>query len=168
MTADVIRQAVAEKTGIPLAQMNEGERERLVGMADQLKRRVIGQDKACESVAQAVQRARAGLKAPNRPVAVLLFTGPTGTGKTELAKATASFLFDSERAMLRIDMSEFMEKHTVRGSSVRRRATSATMKKGNYPGHCVAPRIASCSWMKLKKLTRMFLTYSSRCLMMAD
>ena len=113
VTADVIRQAVAEKTGIPLAQMNEGERERLVGMADQLKRRVIGQDKACESVAQAVQRARAGLKAPNRPVAVILFTGPTGTGKTELAKATASFLFDSERAMLRIDMSEFMEKHTV-------------------------------------------------------
>jgi len=113
VTVDVIRQAVAEKTGIPLAQMNEGERERLVGMADQLKRRVIGQDKACESVAQAVQRARAGLKAPNRPVAVLLFTGPTGTGKTELAKATASFLFDSERAMLRIDMSEFMEKHTV-------------------------------------------------------
>lgn len=113
VTADVIRQAVAEKTGIPLAQMNEGERERLVGMADQLKRRVIGQDKACESVAQAVQRARAGLKAPNRPVAVLLFTGPTGTGKTELAKATTTFLFDSERAMLRIDMSEFMEKHTV-------------------------------------------------------
>jgi ATP-dependent Clp protease ATP-binding subunit ClpC len=113
VTADVIRQAVAEKTGIPLAQLNEGERERLVGMADHLKRRVIGQDKACESVAQAVQRSRAGLKAPNRPMAVLLFTGPTGTGKTELAKATASFLFDSERAMLRIDMSEFMEKHTV-------------------------------------------------------
>jgi ATP-dependent Clp protease ATP-binding subunit ClpA len=113
VTADVVRQAVAEKTGIPLAQMNEGERERLVGMADQLKRRVIGQDKACESVAQAIQRARAGLKAPNRPVAVILFVGPTGTGKTELAKATASFLFESERAMLRIDMSEFMEKHTV-------------------------------------------------------
>ena len=113
VTADVVRQAVAEKTGIPLAQMTEGERELLVGMADQIKRRVIGQDKACESVAQAVQRARAGLKAPNRPVAVLLFVGPTGISKTELAKATASFLFDSERAMLRIDMSAFMEKHTV-------------------------------------------------------
>lgn len=113
VTPDVVRQAVAEKTGIPLAQMDEGERQRLGEMADQLKRRVIGQDKACEAVAQAVQRARVGLKAPNRPVAVLLFAGPTGVGKTELAKATASFLFDSERALLRIDMSEFMEKHTV-------------------------------------------------------
>ena len=113
VTVDVVRQAVAEKTGIPLAQMDEGERKRLGEMADQLKRRVIGQDKACETVAQAVQRDRVGLKAPNRPVAVLLFAGPTGVGKTELAKATASFLFDSERAMVRIDMSEFMEKHTV-------------------------------------------------------
>ncbi|MBI2949048.1 MAG: ATP-dependent Clp protease ATP-binding subunit [Verrucomicrobia bacterium] len=113
VTADVVRQAVAEKTGIPLAQMDEGERKRLGEMADQLKRRVIGQDKACETVAQAVQRSRVGLKAPNRPVAVLLFVGPTGVGKTELAKATASFLFDSERAMVRLDMSEFMEKHTV-------------------------------------------------------
>lgn len=113
VTVDVIRQTVADKTGIPLAQMNDNERERLVSMADQLKRRVIGQDKACETIAQAVQRARAGLKSPNRPVAVLLFAGPTGVGKTELAKATTSFLFDSERAMLRIDMSEFMEKHTV-------------------------------------------------------
>ena len=113
VTADVVRQTVAEKTGIPLAQMDAGERERLGGMADQLKRRVIGQDPACDLVAQAVQRSRAGLKAPNRPVAVLLFVGPTGVGKTELAKATASFLFDSERAMLRIDMSEFAEKHTV-------------------------------------------------------
>jgi ATP-dependent Clp protease ATP-binding subunit ClpC len=113
VTPDVVRQAVAEKTGIPLTQMDEGERKRLGEMADQLKRRVIGQDKACEAVAQAVQRARVGLKAPNRPVAVLLFAGPTGVGKTELAKATASFLFDSERAMVRLDMSEFMEKHTV-------------------------------------------------------
>ena len=113
VTPDVVRQAIAEKTGIPLAQMDEGERKRLGEMADQLKRRVIGQDKACEAVAQAVQRARVGLKAANRPVAVLLFAGPTGVGKTELAKATASFLFDSERAMVRLDMSEFMEKHTV-------------------------------------------------------
>lgn len=113
VTADVVRQAVAEKTGIPLAQMDEDERKRLGGMADDLKKRVLGQDQACEAVAHAVQRARVGLKAPNRPVAVLLFIGPTGVGKTELAKATASFLFDSERAMVRIDMSEFMEKHTV-------------------------------------------------------
>ena len=113
VTAGAVAQVLSEWTRIPVAQMGEDERERLLGMAGELKARVIGQDQACEAVAQAVQRARAGLKAPGRPIAVFLFLGPTGVGKTELAKATAAFLFGSGRAMVRLDMSEFMEKHTV-------------------------------------------------------
>jgi ATP-dependent Clp protease ATP-binding subunit ClpA len=93
--------------------MTGDERQRLEKMADELKARVIGQEKACEEVAQAVQRARAGLKAPGRPIGVFLFLGPTGVGKTELAKATAAFLFGSDKAMVRLDMSEFMEKHAA-------------------------------------------------------
>lgn len=106
--------AVLERwTGIAAGTMDADERERLRGMAGALRERVIGQDEACEAVARVVQRARTGLRAAGRPVGVLLFLGPTGVGKTELAKATASFLFGQERALVRIDMSEFMEKHAV-------------------------------------------------------
>ena len=113
VTAETVAQVVAEKTGIPVGQMTEDARARLIQMADELKVRIIGQDEACEKVAQAVQRARAGLKATGRPIAVFLFLGPTGVGKTELAKAAAAFLFGSDKAMVRLDMSEFMERHTV-------------------------------------------------------
>ena len=113
VSSDVVAQVLSACVNLPIKQMTENERERLMRMADELKARVIGQDEACEKVAQVVQRARAGLKAPGRPIAVFLFIGPTGVGKTELAKATAAFLFGSDEAMVRIDMSEFMEKHTV-------------------------------------------------------
>jgi ATP-dependent Clp protease ATP-binding subunit ClpC len=113
VTAEAVARVVAEWTGIPVAQLTADERQRLLEMAKELKQRVIGQDDACEKVAQAVQRARAGLKAPGRPIGVLLFLGPTGVGKTELAKATAAFLFGNDTAMVRLDMSDFMEKHTV-------------------------------------------------------
>jgi ATP-dependent Clp protease ATP-binding subunit ClpB len=93
--------------------MLEGERAKLLRMEDELRRRVVGQEEALEAVAKAVRRARAGLQDPNRPIGSFLFLGPTGVGKTELAKAVAAFLFDDERAMTRIDMSEFMEKHAV-------------------------------------------------------
>jgi ATP-dependent Clp protease ATP-binding subunit ClpB len=104
---------VSRWTGVPVDKMLEGERGKLMRMEDELRRRVIGQEEALKHVANAVRRARAGLQDPNRPIGSFLFLGPTGVGKTELAKALAEFLFDDERAMLRVDMSEFMEKHAV-------------------------------------------------------
>jgi len=104
---------VAKWTGIPVTRLLEGEIQKLVNMEERLARRVVGQDEALRAVANAVRRARAGLADPNRPIGSFLFLGPTGVGKTELARALAEFLFDDERAMIRIDMSEYMEKHTV-------------------------------------------------------
>jgi ATP-dependent Clp protease ATP-binding subunit ClpB len=104
---------VARWTGIPVSKLVEGEREKLMRLEEHLHERVIGQDEAVVAVANAVLRARAGIKDPNRPIGSFIFLGPTGVGKTELARALAEFLFDSEQAMIRIDMSEYMEKHTV-------------------------------------------------------
>jgi len=104
---------VAKWTGIPVEKMLESEVERLTRMEDRLRDRVIGQDVAVGAIAAAVRRARAGLKDPNRPIGSFLFLGPTGVGKTELARALAEFLFDDDHAMIRIDMSEYQEKHTV-------------------------------------------------------
>jgi ATP-dependent Clp protease ATP-binding subunit ClpB len=104
---------VAKWTGIPVSRLLEGEIQKLVNMEERLGRRVVGQDEALRAVANAVRRARSGLADPNRPIGSFLFLGPTGVGKTELARALAEFLFDDERAMIRIDMSEYMEKHTV-------------------------------------------------------
>ena len=104
---------VAKWTGIPVTRLLEGEIQKLVNMEERLARRVVGQDEALRAVANAVRRARSGLADPNRPIGSFLFLGPTGVGKTELARALAEFLFDDERAMIRIDMSEYMEKHTV-------------------------------------------------------
>jgi ATP-dependent Clp protease ATP-binding subunit ClpB len=111
--AEDVAQIVAKWTGVPVSRLLEGEVQKLLGMEDRLRRRVVGQDRAVEAVANAVRRARSGLKDPNRPVGTFLFLGPTGVGKTELARALAEFLFDDERAMVRIDMSEYMEKHAV-------------------------------------------------------
>jgi ATP-dependent Clp protease ATP-binding subunit ClpB len=108
-----IAQVVSRWTGIPVDKMLEGEREKLLSMETDLGKRVIGQADAVEAVAKAVRRARAGLQDPNRPIGSFMFLGPTGVGKTELTKALAEFLFDDEHAMVRIDMSEFMEKHSV-------------------------------------------------------
>ncbi len=113
VTDQDIAAIVSKWTGIPVTKMMEGETHKLLHMEEDLKRRVIGQDAAVEVVANAVRRSRAGLGDPNRPIGSFLFLGPTGVGKTELARALAEFLFDDERAMLRIDMSEYMEKHAV-------------------------------------------------------
>ena len=108
-----VAEVVSSWTGIPVSKMLEGEREKLVHMEARLHQRVIGQNEAVEAVSNAVRRARSGLQDPNRPIGSFIFMGPTGVGKTELAKALAAFIFDSEQAMIRIDMSEFMEKHSV-------------------------------------------------------
>ena len=108
-----IAEVVAKWTGIPISRMMEGEKEKLLKMEDRLEQRVVGQQKAIVAVANAVRRARSGLQDPNRPIGSFIFMGPTGVGKTELARALAEFLFDDEQYMVRIDMSEYMEKHSV-------------------------------------------------------
>lgn len=108
-----IAEVISRWTGIPVSKMIEGEREKLVNMEDRLSKRVVGQNEAITAISNAVRRARSGLQDPNRPIGSFIFMGPTGVGKTELAKALAEFIFDSDQAMVRIDMSEYMEKHAV-------------------------------------------------------
>jgi ATP-dependent Clp protease ATP-binding subunit ClpB len=113
VTADHVAQVVSRWTGVPVDKMLEGERDKLLHMEQSLSKRVVGQEEAVKAVSTAVRRARAGLQDPNRPIGSFMFLGPTGVGKTELTKALAEFLFDDETALIRIDMSEYMEKHSV-------------------------------------------------------
>src|SRR5260370_166826 len=113
VTANHIAQVVSRWTGVPVDKMLEGEKDKLLRMEDSLGKRVIGQAEAVHAVATAVRRSRAGLQDPNRPMGSFMFLGPTGVGKTELNKALAEYLFDEETAMVRLDMSEYMEKHSV-------------------------------------------------------
>jgi ATP-dependent Clp protease ATP-binding subunit ClpB len=113
VTEEDIAKVISRWTGVPVAKLLEGEMQKLLHLGDELHQRVIGQDEAVRAVADAVMRARSGLKDPHRPIGSFIFLGPTGVGKTELARALAEFLFDDERAMIRIDMSEYQEKHTV-------------------------------------------------------
>jgi ATP-dependent Clp protease ATP-binding subunit ClpB len=108
-----VAEVVSKWTGIPVSKMLEGDVEKLIRMEERLRQRVVGQEEAITAVSNAVRRARAGLQDPNRPIGSFIFMGPTGVGKTELARSLAEFLFDDEQAMVRIDMSEFMEKHSV-------------------------------------------------------
>jgi ATP-dependent Clp protease ATP-binding subunit ClpB len=113
VTDEDVAEVVGKWTGIPVSRLLEGEVEKLIQMEERLHERVIGQDEAVEAVSNALRRSRAGLSDPHRPIGSFLFLGPTGVGKTELARALAEFMFDSEQAMVRIDMSEYMEKHSV-------------------------------------------------------
>lgn len=113
VTEEDIAEIIAKWTGIPVSKLVESEKEKLLNLEAELHKRVVGQSEAVSAVADAIQRSRAGLADPKRPIASFIFLGPTGVGKTELAKALASYMFDSEEAMVRIDMSEYMEKHTV-------------------------------------------------------
>ena len=113
VTEDDIAEIVSKWTGIPISKLVESEMQKLLLLEDELHQRVIGQNEAVTAVSDAIQRSRAGLADPNKPIASFIFLGPTGVGKTELAKALAAYLFDTEEAMVRIDMSEYMEKHAV-------------------------------------------------------
>ena len=113
VTEDQIAKIVSKWTGIPVTKLNEGEREKLLHLEDKLHERVVGQNEAVRKVADAILRSKAGIKNPNRPIGSFLFLGPTGVGKTELAKTLADYLFDDENNMVRIDMSEYMEKYSV-------------------------------------------------------
>src|SRR5699024_2973957 len=113
VTVEDIAKVVSTWTGVPVAKMTKDESERLVNLEDTLHNRVIGQEEAVEAVAKAIRRARAGLKDPKRPIGSFIFLGPTGVGKTELARALAEAMFADEEAMIRIDMSEYMEKHAT-------------------------------------------------------
>lgn len=113
VTGDDIAEVVSKWTGIPVSKLKQSEKEKLLHLEEELHKRVVGQDPAVKSVAEAIQRSRAGLSDPRRPIASFMFMGPTGVGKTELAKALASYMFNTEEALVRIDMSEYMEKHAV-------------------------------------------------------
>lgn len=113
VTGDDIAEIVSRWTGIPVSKLKQSEREKLLHLEEELHKRVVGQDPAVKAVAEAIQRSRAGLSDPRRPIASFMFMGPTGVGKTELAKALASYMFNTEEALVRIDMSEYMEKHAV-------------------------------------------------------
>lgn len=162
VTEGDIAKVVATWTGIPAARLQEGERAKLVHMEERLGARVIGQKQAVKAVSDAVRRARAGLQDENRPIGSFLFLGPTGVGKTELSKALAEFLFDNENAIVRIDMSEYMENIPLRASSGRLPDTWGMKKAVSSLKPCGAVRTAWFSSMKLKRPTRTSLTYCSR------
>lgn len=168
VTEEEIAEVVSKWTGIPVAKMLEGEKEKLLRMEEALHKRLIGQNEAVDAVANAIRRSRAGLSDPNRPIGSFLFLGPTGVGKTELCKALAAFLFDTEEAMVRIDMSEFMEKHSVArliGAPLVMWATKkAAISRKLYAGVLT---LLSC-WMKWKKPIAMYLMYCCKSLMMGD
>ena len=135
--AEDVAEVVSRWTGVPVSRLMEGEVQKLVRMEATLHERVVGQDEAVSAVANAIRRSRAGLSDPNRPIGSFLFLGPTGVGKTELARALAEFLFDDERAMVRIDMSEYMEKHAVSPPG-RRPAGLRRLRRGR-PAHRGGP-----------------------------
>ncbi len=163
VTAEDIAEVVARWTGIPVSRLMEGEVAKLVHMEERLHQRVIGQDEAVQSVSNALRRSRAGLADPDRPIGVFLFLGPTGVGKTELARALAEFMFDSQDAMVRIDMSEYMEKHAVARLVGAPPATSATRRAASSPRPCGAGRTRSCSSTRSRRRTPTSSTSSCRC-----
>ena len=159
VTEEDIAQIVAAWTGIPVNKMTRSESEKLLQMEDTLHGRIIGQDEAVVAVSKAIRRARVGLKNPNRPIASFIFSGPTGVGKTELTKALASYFFGSEEAMVRLDMSEYMERHTV-SKLIGSPPGYVGYNEGGQLTESVRRRPYTVVFsMRLRKGTQMYLTY---------
>ena len=156
---------MARWTGIPVSRLMEGELEKLLKMEDRLHERLIGQDEAVTAVSDAIRRARAGLKDPKRPIGSFIFLGPTGVGKTELARALAEFLFDDENALVRIDMSEYMEKFATSRLVGAPPATSATRRAGSSPRRFGAGPTRWCCSTRSRRRTR---TSSMSCFQLLD
>ena len=154
MTEDHVEEVVAMMTGIPVQRIAEKESGKLSRMEDDMADKVIGQPAAVRQVVRAIKRNRAGLKDPNKPVGSFIFLGPTGVGKTQLAKELAKNLFDSEEALIRIDMSEYMEKFAVSRLVGAPPGTSATRKVDSSPKRCAASRTPSCCSTRSKRPTR--------------
>jgi ATPases with chaperone activity, ATP-binding subunit len=165
--AEEIAEVVSRATGIPVSKLVQGERDKLVHMEERLHRRVVGQDEAIRAVSDAIRRSRAGLSDPRRPYGSFLFLGPTGVGKTELTKGLAEFLFDTDEHIVRLDMSEFMEKHSVARSSARRQAMWAMTKAAISPKPCAASPTAWCCSTRWRKRIRTCSTCCCRCSTMA-
>ena len=168
VTENEIALVVGRLTGIPVAKLVEGEREKLLKLNETLHQRVIGQDEAVDAVSDAVIRSRAGLQDPNRPLGSFLFLGPTGVGKTELAKALAVNLFDSEDHMVRIDMSEYMEKHSVSRLVGAPPGYVGFEEGGQLTKLFAVTLIRSSYWMRSKKPIQMFSIFYCKYWMTAD
>ena len=157
---ELIAEVLATATGIPVFKLTEEESQRLLRMEDELHKRVIGQNDAIKALSQAIRRTRAGLKDPKRPGGSFIFAGPSGVGKTELSKTLAEFLFGDEDSLIQLDMSEYMEKHTVSRLFGSPPATSGTRRAASSPRRCAASRSRwSCS-TRSRRPTR---TSSTRC-----
>ena len=151
VTEDDIAEVVSMWTGVPVARLAKEETERLLQMENELHKRIIGQDEAIVNIAKSVRRARAGLKDPRRPIGVFMFLGPTGVGKTELVRALAEFMFGHEDNMIRLDMSEFQERHTVARLIGAPPVTWATTRADSSPRACAARTTAPCCWTRSRR-----------------
>ena len=161
VTENDVAEVVSSWTKIPVTRISQSESQRLLGLEDTLKKRVIGQDEAVKMVAKAIKRGRVGLKDPKRPIGSFMFLGPTGVGKTELSKALAEALFGDENAMIRVDMSEYMEKHSVSNSLVLLQDMWDMKKVDSFPSRYAAIHIALFYLTRLKKHMAMYLTFTS-------
>jgi len=163
VVAEDIADIISMWTGIPANKMLDSEKNKVLAMGSKLKERVMGQDEAIEVLTQSIQRSRAGLNDPSKPIASMIFLGPTGVGKTELAKALSAFMFDTEDALVRIDMSEYMEKHTVSRLLALRRGTSDTTRADSSRTPCGVVPTRSCSLTRWRRRTRTCSTSCSKC-----